>query len=197
MVRRFVGRLPLVATLGLLVPLLVPASPGIAVVETADVAAAPPAEVGTESPGARSDVGSEAFEGSSGFGRGEGPVVVAGDKALPAIGDLAPPVVEELVQPEASVGLGRYIYVYLDRGDWNYLGSLGRTVAGGALCRLLAKTLPTWLACTIGGFIVGRWVIERAAPPAGWCREFKFRYPADPYWAMNSFAGTKLVRRSC
>jgi hypothetical protein len=89
-----------------------------------------------------------------------------------------------------SVGLGWYIYVYLDRGDWIWLAGLGYTAATAALCAILVATVVGAVACAVAAYIIGSWVIPKTAPPTGYCREFKFTY-----W--GTFAGTKLVRRSC
>lgn len=95
-----------------------------------------------------------------------------------------------LVQPQFSVGLGWYIYVYLNRGDWNHLVGLGAGGAATALCRWLAPTLKGALACFVASYIVITFVFRLSAPPSGYCREFKFTY-------QGHFAGTKLVKRSC
>lgn len=93
-------------------------------------------------------------------------------------------------QPQFSVGLGWFIYVYLDRGDWIWLAGLGAAGATTALCGWLLPTLGPQVACAMAAFIVVFWIIARTAPPSGYCREFKFRWGGQ-------FAGTRLVQRSC
>lgn len=91
----------------------------------------------------------------------------------------------------ASDWAGASIYVYLDRGDWIWLAGLGYAGATSALCFSLASSgLGNAVACGIAAYVIGSWVIPRSAPPSGYCRELKFYY-----W--GSYAGSKLVRRSC
>ena len=89
-----------------------------------------------------------------------------------------------------SIGLGWYIYVYLDRGDWIYLAGLGYAGASAALCAWLVVTIAGAIACGMAAYIVGSWIIPKTAPPTGYCREFKFSY-------AGTYSGSKLVKRSC
>jgi hypothetical protein len=93
-------------------------------------------------------------------------------------------------QPNLTIGLGWYIYIYLNRGDWLYLAGLGYTAAAAALCAWLTPTIAGAVACAVAAYIIGNYVIKRTAPPRGYCAEFKFNY-----W--GTFAGYKLVQRSC
>lgn len=95
------------------------------------------------------------------------------------------------ISPQWTVGLGWYSYVYLDRGDWIWLAGLGFTAASAALCFLLTGALGPAVACAVAAYIVGNYVIKRAAPPAGYCAEFKFTY------VTLTSAGYKLVKRRC
>lgn len=92
--------------------------------------------------------------------------------------------------PNFTVGLGWYIYVYLNRGDWIYLAGLGAAAATAALCWWLTPTLAGAVACAIAAYIVTFYIIKKSAPARGYCREFKFTY-------VGTFAGYKTVQRSC
>lgn len=96
----------------------------------------------------------------------------------------------DLDQPQFSVRLGWYIYMYLDRGDWIFLAGLGYTAATAALCAWLVPTIGGAVACAVAAYVIGYYVINWSAPPYGYCREFKFNY-------AGTFRGTKLVKRGC
>jgi hypothetical protein len=92
--------------------------------------------------------------------------------------------------PNFTVGLGWYIYIYLNRHDWIYLGGLSATAATAALCAWLLPTIGGAIACAVASFIIIDYVMRRTAPARGYCREFKFTY-------AGTFAGYKTVKRSC
>jgi len=95
-----------------------------------------------------------------------------------------------LVQPQFSVGLGWYQYIYLSHDDWIYLAGLGGAAGAAALCWWLTPTIGGAIACAVASYIVLTYVINRTAPPVGYCGEFRFYYG-------GGFAGYKLVKRTC
>jgi hypothetical protein len=130
--------------------------------------------------------GGKVTAGSARFGLSEGSVVKLRYEG--AGGALASAGPTEGVQ--VSVGLGWYIYIYLNRGDWIYLAGLGYTAATAALCAWLLPTIAGAVACAVAAYIIGTWVIKTSAPPAGYCRELKFNY-------VGIFSGSKLIKRTC
>ena len=170
---------------------VIPVAPGRAVPSgSADVAAGSEAHAGHGWPRDATASGPAVEVRVEGTASAEGTISVIGRNTLREVVQPVPPGYDGLVRPQLSAGLGRFIYIYLDRGDWIYLYGLGRTVATIVLCRQLTSTLAGAIACGVASYIVGQWVIEKTAPPRGWCREFKF-------WYNGGSAGTKLVRRSC
>ncbi|MGV1010501.1 MAG: hypothetical protein ACOYBY_18190, partial [Dermatophilaceae bacterium] len=92
--------------------------------------------------------------------------------------------------PQVSVGLGWYVYIYLNAGNINWLRGLGYTAATGALCALLVETVVGAIACGVAAYIVYTIFYRPTVLPSGYCIEYKFTYG-------GSFVGSKLVRRSC
>ena len=92
--------------------------------------------------------------------------------------------------PDFSVGLGWYIYVYLDRGDWEFLAGLGYAGATAALCAWLTPTIVGAVGCGVIAYVIGYFVIKWSAPSPGYCRELRFTY-------SGVYVGSKLVKRSC
>ncbi len=92
--------------------------------------------------------------------------------------------------PEWTVGLGRYIYVYLNRGDWFWLAGLPRIVATTVICGWLTPTVGPAIACAMAIYIAATPLVAWTAPPSGYCKEIKF-------WYNGLFAGGKNVKRSC
>lgn len=89
-----------------------------------------------------------------------------------------------------SVGLGWYVYIYLNAGNINWLRGLGYTAATGALCALLVETVVGAIACGVAAYIVYTIFYRPTVLPSGYCMEYKFTY-------AGSYVSRKLVRRSC
>ncbi len=102
----------------------------------------------------------------------------------------AQPTASGTLNPQFQVGLGWYIYVYLDRGDWEFLAGLGLAGASAALCGWLAPSVVGGIACGTIAYVIAYLVVKWSAPPPGYCRELKFTY-------AGLYVGTNLVRRSC
>lgn len=88
------------------------------------------------------------------------------------------------------MGLGWYVYVYLNAGDINWLRGLGYTAATGALCALLAETVVGAIACGVAAYIVWTIFYRPTKLPKGYCMEYAFTY-------AGSVHSVKPVRTSC
>ena len=90
-----------------------------------------------------------------------------------------------------TVGAGWSLYLYLNRGDVNWLYGLGYTAATAALCVWLTPTIIGGVICGVAAYVIWT-VIQRWAwqVPSGYCVEAKFSYG-------GSFQGSKLVKRNC
>ena len=92
---------------------------------------------------------------------------------------------------QATVGAGWYLYLYLNRGDVNWLAGLGYAAASAALCAWVAPTIIGGIICGVAAYAIWT-VIQRYAwqVPSGYCVQAKFSY-------AGHLASTSLVRRSC
>jgi hypothetical protein len=95
------------------------------------------------------------------------------------------------VSPQWTVGIGWYVYLYLNSADVNFLASVGFDVAAGILCGMLTATLAAGIVCGVGAAFVYEWIVKayvnRWVPP-GYCLELKFR---------NGLEGVKVIQRNC
>jgi hypothetical protein len=88
-----------------------------------------------------------------------------------------------------TVGVGWYVYLYLNPSDVNWLVGLGFAGASGAVCAMLVGTIAGAFVCAAGAYIVWQVITSfYQAIPAGHCLELKFRL---------GYNGRKLVRRNC
>lgn len=92
---------------------------------------------------------------------------------------------------DVSVGAGWYLYLYLNRGNVNWLRGLGYAAASSALCAWVATTVIGGIICGVAAYAIWT-VIQRYAHqvPTGYCVEAKFTYG-------GRLAGSKLVHRNC
>lgn len=71
------------------------------------------------------------------------------------------------IQPQFQVGLGWYIYVYLNRGDWLYLAGLGYA-GGGRSALLVADADARWSGGLRGRRVYHRTLRDLQVCPAAW-----------------------------
>ena len=74
------------------------------------------------------------------------------------------------------MGTGWYLYVYLNRSDWQFLQGLGAAVASTTLCWWLTPALGYAIGCAVASHLITYYVIKYSAPPPGYCAEFKFAW---------------------
>jgi hypothetical protein len=95
-----------------------------------------------------------------------------------------------------TAGSGWYLYVYLNRGDYEFLIGLGYAGASAAICGLLAPSVLGGIACAvvatiIWGVITSPTVQSRnRAAWVGYCLEVRITY-------VGTLSGYKFVRRNC
>lgn len=97
---------------------------------------------------------------------------------------------DELMQPMIRVGLGWYIYVYMNRTDWRRMTSYGLGATIAIVTALLTRSAVIAAVAAVIGVYVGNYISSHGAPPSGYCTEWKFNY-------AGAHKGTKNVRRSC
>jgi hypothetical protein len=95
-----------------------------------------------------------------------------------------------MVHPQWTVGLGWYIYIYLNRGDWLRLANYSVAAIVAVVVTLLSEDPATAAVAAIIAVYLAEQLGKHTAPPRGYCAELKFYY-----W--GGFAGYKLVKRSC
>ncbi|HHC07175.1 MAG TPA: hypothetical protein ENK55_00445 [Actinobacteria bacterium] len=94
--------------------------------------------------------------------------------------------------PEWTVGLGRYIYVYIGRQDWGWFTGLALPTLSVVVWSALGAASGALGGAVCGLVAVGlRYAIHRyAKPKPGYCMELRFNY-------AGLLSGVKYVRRSC
>lgn len=78
--------------------------------------------------------------------------------------------------PQWNVGFGKFIYVYLSRDDFFYIANMALTAALSYVCWLLVESGVGTVACAIAALLVTTYIVNKYAPPVGYCKEFKFGY---------------------
>jgi hypothetical protein len=90
---------------------------------------------------------------------------------------------------EWTVGVGWYVYLYLNRSDVHWLIGLGFAGASAMVCYMVGGTIIAAFACGVGAAIIWQVINEWAyVIPSHQCLELKFR---------TGLVGAKLVTRSC
>ena len=90
---------------------------------------------------------------------------------------------------EWTVGVGWYVYLYLNRNDVHWLFGLGYAGAASVICGMLVSTIAGAFACGAGAYIIWEVIKDYVyVIPYNKCLELKFRF---------GFEGAKLVTRSC
>jgi hypothetical protein len=95
------------------------------------------------------------------------------------------------VTPNFTVGLGWYVYVYLNRNDIQFLIGLGYTAATATICIWLASTVLGGVICAVVAAIIWEVINDYAyLIDPGDCLEIRFSY-------AGQFKGARVVRRNC
>lgn len=92
-----------------------------------------------------------------------------------------------VISPQATVGVGWYIYVYLNAKDVKALLTGGAATAASMICSP-GGPIASGACATVAGLIV---LNLPTAPPAGYCVETRFSFPNIRH------DGAKLVKRTC
>lgn len=98
--------------------------------------------------------------------------------------------------PQARIGLGLFIYVYLNQRDVNTIMQGGITAAGTLLCTPGGAVAAA--ACGVMASLIAEQITASRAMtiPAGHCLEMRFSY-AGVLGRTVIFSGSKFVRTSC
>lgn len=95
------------------------------------------------------------------------------------------------VSPNFTVGLGWYVYVYLNRNDIQFLIGLGYTAAATAICAWLVSTVLGGVVCAAVAYIIWEIINDYGyLIDPGECLEIRFTY-------AGQFKEWRVVRRNC
>nr|MDT0660902.1 hypothetical protein [Micromonospora sp. DSM 115978] len=181
----------MVVTLGLAMVLAF-ASPGMAAGGSAD--SPTPAAAGTQVLGSIGktpvlDAGSGRSQLCAQSPKGETTCVTIARDGTVGAGLPAEVVAPPGASAQWTVGVGWYVYLYLNRSDVHWLIGLGFTGAAAMFCYMLGGTIIAAFACGVGAAIIWQVINEWAyVIPSHQCLELKFR---------TGLNGAKLVTRSC
>lgn len=95
-------------------------------------------------------------------------------------------------EPMFSVGLGKYIYIYLTNSDWTYIQSGAFGGASSAVCYLIGGGPIAGFACGVVGGVIGNYIADKVKPSRQQCGELKLAYvpPLMP-------VGYKIFKKPC
>jgi hypothetical protein len=95
------------------------------------------------------------------------------------------------VNPQWTVGIGWYVYLYLNESDIEWLVGLGYAGASAVICDMLVETVVGVFVCGAGAYIIWEVVVKQFNTgwiPSGSCLELKFR---------SGYEGAHVVKKNC